>query len=248
MHAAGEARPALCRELAGQMNTWMADLHRCHHTEHQGRRISFGLLRLANIEPLIELAQAILAQGAPEGLNVHLCVYHSRHPLLVRSAIERQLDELLKRSDDDAAALFARPTLAKALQASTERDHLFVVLASPVAEVGRDHDYDWAIVEPSSMRSIIQLAGRIRRHRSGFSGEANLYLLSRNIRSLEGQNPAFQRPGFETPTSLLTATTCTTCSTPPYSPASTPAHESSNRSHCSHAAGWSTWNTDACAP
>lgn len=199
MHAAGEARPALCRALAGQMNTWMADLHRCHHTEHQGRRISFGLLRLANIEPLIELAQAILAQGAPEGLHVHLCVYHSRHPLLVRSAIERQLDELLKRSDDDAAALFARPTLAKALQASTERDHLFVVLASPVAEVGRDHDYDWAIVEPSSMRSIIQLAGRIRRHRSGFSGEANLYLLSRNIRSLEGQNPAFQRPGFETP-------------------------------------------------
>ncbi|HEK0891023.1 type I-F CRISPR-associated helicase Cas3 [Pseudomonas aeruginosa] len=199
VHAAGEARPALCRELAGQMNTWMADLHRCHHTEHQGRRISFGLLRLANIEPLIELAQAILAQGAPEGLHVHLCVYHSRHPLLVRSAIERQLDELLKRSDDDAAALFARPTLAKALQASTERDHLFVVLASPVAEVGRDHDYDWAIVEPSSMRSIIQLAGRIRRHRSGFSGEANLYLLSRNIRSLEGQNPAFQRPGFETP-------------------------------------------------
>ncbi|MDF5813206.1 HD domain-containing protein [Pseudomonas aeruginosa] len=173
VHAAGEARPALCRELAGQMNTWMADLHRCHHTEHQGRRISFGLLRLANIEPLIELAQAILARGAPEGLNVHLCVYHSRHPLLVRSAIERQLDELLKRSDDDAAALFARPTLAKALQASTERDHLFVVLASPVAEVGRDHDYDWAIVEPSSMRSIIQLAGRIRRHRSGFSGEAN---------------------------------------------------------------------------
>lgn len=68
-----------------------------------------------------------------------------------------------------------------------------------MAEVGRDHDYDWAIVEPSSMRSIIQLAGRIRRHRSGFSGEANLYLLSRNIRSLEGQNPAFQRPGFETP-------------------------------------------------
>lgn len=32
---------------------------------------------------------------------------------------------------------------------------------------GRDHDYDWAIVEPSSMRSIIQLAGRIRRHRPG---------------------------------------------------------------------------------
>lgn len=35
------------------------------------------------------------------------------------------------------------------------------MLATAVAEVGRDHDYDWAIVEPSSMRSIIQLAGRV---------------------------------------------------------------------------------------
>ncbi|MGV8664333.1 type I-F CRISPR-associated helicase Cas3f, partial [Pseudomonas aeruginosa] len=65
--------------------------------------------------------------------------------------------------------------------------------------VGCDPDYDSAIVKPSSMRSIIQFAGRILRHRSGFSGEANLYLLSLNIRSLEGQIPAFQLPGFETP-------------------------------------------------
>ncbi|MBH9342512.1 type I-F CRISPR-associated helicase Cas3 [Pseudomonas aeruginosa] len=197
VQASSRERPALCRELAGQMSAWMLDLHRRHHTEYQGRRVSFGLLRMANIEPLIELAQAIFAQGAPEGLRIHLCVYHSRHPLLVRSAIERQLDELLQRSDGDAAALFARPTVARAFQACPERDHLFVVLASPVAEVGRDHDYDWAIVEPSSMRSLIQLAGRIRRHRTGFNGEANLYLLARNIRSLEGLSPAFQRPGFE---------------------------------------------------
>jgi CRISPR-associated endonuclease/helicase Cas3 len=42
------------------------------------------------------------------------------------------------------------------------------VLGSPVTEVGRDHDYDWAVVEPSSMRSLIQLAGRVRRHRASW--------------------------------------------------------------------------------
>jgi len=73
------------------------------------------------------------------------------------------------------------------------------VLATAVAEVGRDHDYDWAIVEPSSMRSIIQLAGRVRRHRAGPCDRPNIHLLDTNLRYLEkgAGEPAFCRPGFE---------------------------------------------------
>jgi CRISPR-associated endonuclease/helicase Cas3 len=78
-------------------------------------------------------------------------------------------------------------------------------LASPVAEVGRDHDYDWAIVEPSSMRSIIQLAGRIRRHRFEAYDKANIYLLNSNIKSLKNNasQPCFIKPGFESGDYLL---------------------------------------------
>jgi CRISPR-associated endonuclease/helicase Cas3 len=84
------------------------------------------------------------------------------------------------------------------LDGSSDVDHLFIVLASPVAEVGRDHDYDWAIVEPSSMRSIIQLAGRIRRHRASQVERPNIVLLNTNLRALENPgSAAFQRPGFE---------------------------------------------------
>ena len=75
------------------------------------------------------------------------------------------------------------------------------MLATAVAEVGRDHDYDWAIVEPSSMRSIIQLAGRIRRHRPEAYDQTNLLLLDSNIKHLvdgPGQ-AAFLNPGFEHP-------------------------------------------------
>lgn len=190
-------RTDICTELARQLPLWMGELHRQHHTEHQGKRVSFGLLRLAHIEPLIEVAQALLAEGAPARHRLHLCVYHSHHPLLMRSTIERQLDDLLRREDGDASQLFAKECVRKALAAHPEDDHLFVVLASPVAEVGRDHDYDWAIAEPSSMRSIIQLAGRIRRHRSGTCASPNLYLLARNLWSLEGRRPAYCQPGFE---------------------------------------------------
>ena len=75
------------------------------------------------------------------------------------------------------------------------------MLATVIAEVGRDHDYDWAIVEPSSMRSFIQLAGRVRRHRVFECPEdrPNIYLLDTNIRHLAGypDGLAFLRPGFE---------------------------------------------------
>jgi len=190
-------REGICTELARQLPAWMGELHRQHHTAHEGKRVSFGLLRLAHIEPLIDLARALLAGVAPPGCQLHLCIYHSHHPLLMRSAIEHELDELLKRGDGDAPRLFAMESVRRALAEHPQDDHLFVVLASPVAEVGRDHDYDWAIAEPSSMRSIIQLAGRIRRHRPGACASPNLYLLAQNLWSLEGRHPAYRQPGFE---------------------------------------------------
>ncbi|UGA39189.1 hypothetical protein JOS77_06260 [Chromobacterium haemolyticum] len=76
--------------------------------------------------------------------------------------------------------------------------HVFIVLGSPVTEVGRDHDYDWAIVEPSSMRSLIQLAGRLRRHRPEPWDKLNVLIGERNLRSVEQPaQPAFRWPGFE---------------------------------------------------
>jgi CRISPR-associated endonuclease/helicase Cas3 len=194
--------PALAEAFAAQAMAAALTLHRQHHSvDPQAgatpRRVSFGLLRMANIEPLVEVALALFRQGAPAGVRVHLCVYHSRHPLLVRSAIEQQLDQALRRHTPNA--VFELPDIRARLDASTEADHLFIVLGSPVTEVGRDHDYDWAVVEPSSMRSLIQLAGRVRRHRPEPAvATPNMLVFNRNLRSFSrpGQ-AAFTRPGFE---------------------------------------------------
>ena len=201
LEAPARDRSSVCRSIAEQLPGWMLRLHADNHCNDQrtGKRASFGLVRFANIEPLVQVAQALFSIGAPDGFRIHLCVYHSRFPLIVRSCIERVLDQVLQRGrpTSQGEQAFAHPNIRSALDRFPEEDQVFVVMASPVAEVGRDHDYDWAIVEPSSIRSIIQLAGRIRRHRTGSREKPNIFLLHENIRSAIGERIAYCRPGFE---------------------------------------------------
>ncbi|WP_025042087.1 type I-F CRISPR-associated helicase Cas3f [Nitrosospira briensis] len=185
--------------FAELMQAAAMNLHAQHHSvdPRSGKRVSFGLVRMANIEPLVEVALALYRLGAPEGVRVHLCTYHSQFPLLIRSNIERQLDHALNRRQPEA--VFNLPDIRQRLDANGEPDHLFIVLGSPVTEVGRDHDYDWAVVEPSSMRSLIQLAGRVRRHREGDCKTANIQVFDTNLRHFcKPDKPAFCKPGFET--------------------------------------------------
>ena len=167
-----------------------------------GKRVSFGLVRMANIQPLYQVARAWLQGGvAPAGVRIHVCVYHSQFPLLVRSALEQRLDRILRRKAVNGMdPVLGHPEVQTVLHSDAlSTDHLFIVLGSPVTEVGRDHDYDWAVVEPSSVRSLIQLSGRVRRHRRGAVEHANISLLDTNWRALQyhGQRPAYCRPGFE---------------------------------------------------
>lgn len=191
--------------FAAQVLDLAARLHQDNAIEDQrtGKRVSFGVLRMANINPLYQVARALFHLGGGDKLRLHLCCYHSQHPLLVRSAIERSLDGCLSRHEPQA--VFARADIAAALADGDETDHIFLVAATPVCEVGRDHDYDWAIVEPSSMRSIIQLAGRVRRHRPEKYTTTNIALLSANFRHLQqgAAKPAFFKPGFESDGMLL---------------------------------------------
>ena len=96
------------------------------------------------------------------------------------------------------------PEIRAAIDAHPEANHVFVVLASPVCEVGRDWDASWAIAEPSSMRSLIQLAGRVQRHRNKPCTSPNIFIFDTNLRHFESPKgkdnqaaAAFVHPGFE---------------------------------------------------
>lgn len=190
---AEEAVKALADVIHGTIHS----LHANHGQVHpdSGKRISIGVVRMANINPLVAVAKRLLATQPDDNHRIHYCVYHSRHPLAVRSAMERRLDGVLSRHDPQA--IWHQPSIQQALAAHPEENHIFVVLATSVAEVGRDHDYDWAIAEPSSMRSLIQLAGRIQRHRNQVPKSPNLMILSHNYLALVGKSIVFEKPGFE---------------------------------------------------
>lgn len=187
---------AVVSAVAKVLYQQIAALHQQHHSTHTtGKTVSFGLVRLANINPLVAVAQALMAMPAPENYCIHYCVYHSQHPLAVRSHIEKRLDGAFTRHDPEQ--IWSLPEVKQALASSCQH-HIFVVLGTSVLEVGRDFDADWGIIEPSSMRSLIQFAGRIQRHRQQVPASENLVILNRNIRALRGATVAYCKPGFET--------------------------------------------------
>ncbi|RPE79790.1 type I-F CRISPR-associated helicase Cas3f [Vulcaniibacterium tengchongense] len=198
--ASSQKREAIRTEFAGQVLRACLQLHREHAgtDPHTGRRASFGLVRMAHVDRLIDVAQALARTPPPDGVRLHLCVYHARFPLAQRSAIESMLDAVFDRRTE--AEVWQHPAVRPAIDAAPDCEHLFVVLASPVCEVGRDWDADWAVAEPSSMRSVIQLAGRVQRHRCRQPAAPNVVVFDTNLRALERpgtDEPAFVRPGFE---------------------------------------------------
>ncbi|MCG6202247.1 type I-F CRISPR-associated helicase Cas3f [Psychromonas antarctica] len=167
-------------------------LHKNNHVQLDGKKVSIGLVRMANINPMVAVAKALLNLPELENTHIHLCVYHSRFPLAVRSYLENQLDQMLNHKKS-----WPPKNLQNLVNKTAEKNQMFIVLASPVAEVGRDHDYDWAIIEPSSMRSIIQIAGRVLRHREHVPEKENMLLINQNIKQLKGSERCFNQPGFE---------------------------------------------------
>ena len=177
-------------------------LHQTHGRidNDTGKRFSIGLVRTANIDFCVAVSKFLLK--ADWGIfQPHIMTYHSRQTLLLRHVQEVYLDSVLKRKGeplDKVTLTDAR--MRRLLQESPQQDVIFLVVATPVEEVGRDHDFDWAVVEPSSYRSIIQLAGRVLRHRELKENlvAPNIHLLEYNYRGLaHKKRPAFCRPGYE---------------------------------------------------
>lgn len=176
------------------------DMHeQCHVIEAQsGKRVSFGVVRVANITPCVELTRYLLDADWPDTVEIRAMAYHSQQVLLMRHEQEKHLDEVLKRNEGEQC-VFKNTVIKNHLKNINSKDIIFILVATPVEEVGRDHDFDWAVVEPSSCRSIIQLAGRVLRHREIAATTSNIALLQYNLKGMLCKDkPVFCRPGYET--------------------------------------------------
>ena len=185
-------------------------LHSVHYSidKKTGKKVSFGVVRLANTIPCVELGEYLIEADWGDDFAPKVIIYHSRQVLLLRHELGRHLDAVLKRKEKEGEEplVFSDPIIRKHLDEAAEGNVLFVLVATPIEEIGRDHDFDWAVVEPSSFRSLIQLAGRVLRHRLVVNDivTPNIAIMQYNLKGLEEKEKTdddgkcvFNRPGYE---------------------------------------------------
>lgn len=162
------------------------------------KKISIGIVRFAHIDTCIQFSKQ-LDSYENDNVDIKFISYHSRNILLIRNEIERYLDKVLHRDNEKGDIVsFEDILINNHIEKSKKKNIVFIVVATPIEEVGRDHDFDWAIVEPSSYRSIIQLSGRVLRHRTKYINHPNVLILEYNFNSLENDEKfVFRNPGYE---------------------------------------------------
>ncbi|WGO99631.1 CRISPR-associated endonuclease Cas3'' [Saccharophagus degradans] len=170
------------------------ELHDNHQWEFRGgdKAVSIGLVRVANIKTAIQLAEFL----CDEFPNDRIATYHARDFLIQRHRKEAVLDSILNRKKGNSN-LEGSPYISGLVNSCQSSSLKLIVVATPVEEVGRDHDFDWAVIEPSSMRSIIQTSGRVNRHRLAGVTSPNIHILNLNFKACQNRSPAFARPGYE---------------------------------------------------
>ena len=193
------------------VGTWMGavtagvqKLHARHALTdaRSGVAYSFGLVRVANIATAVDVARH-LAKELPQA---RVACYHANDWHIARFHKEKRLDFLLSRAEGDRHIVADHEIRAFLDEAVHEErpDVPFIVVATPVEEVGRDHDFDWAVLDVSSAQSLVQAAGRVNRHRLRPCGDApNIAVPQFNWRHCrnsdrgEPRAPAFCWPGYE---------------------------------------------------
>ena len=175
-----------------------------------GRRFSFGCLQVVNVVHCQRFALALATWAAEEktgeALDIRVVCLHGRLSLASRNRIDGQLNRMLCRKGENGdLAPLANPFVRDFVSGSPCLN-IAVILVSTLETTGRDHDFDWGVIESRQERDILQFAGRIRRHRQPLpdSGFKNLAIWDVPLRwdgkpwqaQNTGDNPAaFQRFG-----------------------------------------------------
>lgn len=186
--------------LVAQIDAACDELHVATAATIDGMRVSVGFVRMTRVSHTAALAVQLPAGPQNGRLRVKLCL-HSRFPRLHRAWMEHELQRALTRKDKTAPdkglrRLCEETGLFERARTSGCREIAIVVVTSPVIETGNDLDFDWAIIDPSSLRAIVQAAGRVWRHRSYSRLAPNVFILGRS--PIVMQDGELVRPGVET--------------------------------------------------
>ena len=117
--------------------------------EKTGKKVSIGVVRMANIDPCVKVSLYLLqnTDWDKDDITPRIMTYHSRQILLLRHEQEKYLDSVLKRKTLYGEPVDIKdPVLRKHIDQATTDYVVFIIVATPVEEVGRDHDLDWSVI------------------------------------------------------------------------------------------------------
>jgi CRISPR-associated endonuclease/helicase Cas3 len=201
--------------LSGQIFSEIGDHHRrLSSSTDDGFQISAGLIRMTRVKHVQDLA-IDLAKIEADDIHREYVIIHSRMPQIQRSWIEHNLRKALRRKgsnpDQGLISLLKREGVFQRARQANKTDIALAVISSPVIETGNDVDFDYAIIDPSSLRAIIQTGGRVRRHRNPCADASNIALLHEySVSRFEGGKASM--PGVETdPCNLVSKVTLDDC-------------------------------------
>lgn len=191
-----------------QVNSEILTEHASNHIQdaETGRRVSVGVVRWNNVAPSMMHACSLLEEGLGDAVDVFVIPYNGTLLPVVRHELEKVINPLLRRKlEAGRDPILRNPHIRRVVDRSTKKDVIVVMVTTSLEEVGRDHDFDWGIVEPGSARGLVQMVGRILRHRDKDITGTNVCVLQRCFRDFRNEwagrpeMPAFAYPGVETP-------------------------------------------------
>ncbi len=189
-------------ELVDQIDQTCSRYHDVYAVEIEGVRVSVGLANFSSIAHTAAMAAQLKAGVLVERKRLRLkACLHSQFMWSDRNWIEYKLKRALTRkgpnpSEGLTQVLSEFGAFQKASDAGV-KDIEIVVVSSPVIETGNDLDFDYAIIDPVSLRALIHVAGRVNRHRFLVADHPNIAVLGCSPIVLE--KGALKYPGMETP-------------------------------------------------
>lgn len=174
--------------------------HHCSVDPKTGKRVSIGFIRFNTAKTAWQFAEHLANKpwNTANQPDCRFIAYHSKFPRTHLGVLDATLKQLTTRKD--AHAFLETPSLRDVLDTTSSEDVVILVPTTTLIETGRDFDFDWAILEPRSVRGEVQAIGRVRRHRREAlqSVHPNVLLLSQPLKALDGANVSvWSHPGVE---------------------------------------------------
>lgn len=198
-----------------KLHNGVKDLHNHNYIDYDGLKISIGFVKFNNIDSSQKYCNYIDQNINDKNHLYYWINYHSNFLSVERFFIENFLDSNMKRKgsnilhDPKGSNIFKTDyfkNIINEAKLKSIQDVTLIISTTNIIEVGRDHDYDWAIIEPSSIKSIVQAIGRVKRHRdiniiNKDESYKNIYIFSNFIKEVD-ENIDYSKmmsfPGIQT--------------------------------------------------